>query len=124
MDGSSQTVADDFERRWNFPHVCGAIDGKHVAVHKPVNSGSYYYNYKGFFSLVMLALVNSNYKFLWVDTGARGANSDAQIFNNSELKVCLEINPLDSQSHSHCHMTLRECPTSLWGMMLLPSVIS
>jgi hypothetical protein len=84
-----QKVADDFWDKWNFPHTCGAIDGKHVAIHKPSNSGSHYHNYKGFFSVVMLAVVDANYKFLWVDIGGRGSNSDAQIFNHSELKECL-----------------------------------
>ena len=37
----------------------------------------------------MLAIVDANYKFLWVDIGGRGSNSDAQIFNHSELKECL-----------------------------------
>ena len=37
-----------------------------------------------------MALVDADYKFLWVDVGADGSASDAQIFNHSELKEALE----------------------------------
>ena len=40
--------------------------------------------------MIMLAVVDADYKFVWVDIGSRGASSDAQIFNNLELKECLE----------------------------------
>ena len=89
-----KVIADLFWKRWNFPHTCGAIDGKHIAIKKPKNSGSLYFNYKGFFSIVMLAVVDANYRFLWVDIGSRGASSDAQIFNNSELKECMDDNSI------------------------------
>ena len=79
-------MADSFSRRWNFHHACGAIDGKHIAIKKPKRSGSAYYNYKGFFSIVLLGLVDADYKFLWVNVGAEGAASDAGVFNQSSLE--------------------------------------
>ena len=80
----------EFRIRWNVPHALGALDGKHVALKKPKNSGALYHNYKGFFSIVMLALVDGEYKFRWVDVGTEGSCSDAQIFNASQLKRRIE----------------------------------
>ena len=64
--------------------------GKHIAIRKPWKSGSEYFNYKGFFSLVLLVLVDAEYKFLWVNVGASGSSSDAQISNLSKLKITIE----------------------------------
>ena len=67
--------------RWNVPHALGALDGMH---------GALYHNYKGFFSIVMLALVDGQYKFRWVNACTDGSCSDAQIFNASQLKRKIE----------------------------------
>ena len=87
-DGGKQ-VAEKFGNRWNFPHCCGSIDGKHVAIRKPDHAGSLYYNYKGFHSILMLALVDADYNFLWVKVGAEGFNSDAGVFQRSNLENAL-----------------------------------
>ena len=80
----------EFRIRWNVPHALGAPDGKHVAVKKPKNTGALYHNYKEFSSIVMLALVDGQYKFRWVNAGTAGSCSDAQIFNASQLKRRIE----------------------------------
>ena len=80
----------EFRIRWNVPHALGALDGKHVALKKSKNTGALYHNYKGFFSIVMLALVDGQYKFRWVDVGTEGSCSDGQIFNASQLKRRIE----------------------------------
>eukprot|EP00057_Strongylocentrotus_purpuratus_P005688 XP_003731553.1 PREDICTED: uncharacterized protein LOC764380 [Strongylocentrotus purpuratus] len=41
-----------------------------------------------------MALVDSKYQFLWIDVGGVGHQSDAQIYNNSELKECIEAGTL------------------------------
>ena len=65
-------VREKFNERWNFPNCLGAIDGKHIVMLQPAKSGSHYRNYKGSDSVVLLAIVGPNYKFLYVDVGANG----------------------------------------------------
>ena len=78
--------AQHFGQRWNFHHAVGAVDGKHVAIRCPRRSGSRYYNYKGFYSVVLLALVDTDYRFVWADVETNGCSSDAQIFNECQLR--------------------------------------
>ena len=61
-----------------------------MAVKKPKNTGALFHNYKGLFSIVMLVLVDGQYKFRWVYAGTAGSCSDAQIFNTSQLKRRIE----------------------------------
>jgi len=83
-------VALQFKLRWQFLHCLGALDGKHIAIKCPHSGGSLYFNYKGFHSLILFALVDADYKFLWVDVGANGATSDAQLFEQCELRQTIE----------------------------------
>ncbi len=71
-------------------HAISAIDGKHFPIKCPKTSGSLFYNYKGFYSIILLALVDGDDKFLWVDVVQNGSSSDAQIFNQCELKEAIE----------------------------------
>jgi hypothetical protein len=58
-----------------------------------VNSGSFIYNYKEFFSTVFLAVADSNCRFIFVD-GSYGKCSDSRMFKNSALsKRIQEITP-------------------------------
>ncbi|KAG8221862.1 hypothetical protein J437_LFUL003238, partial [Ladona fulva] len=78
-------AAEEFYKLWNFPNCCGALDGKHIRIVKPKNSGSLYFNYKNYFSIVLLGLVDANYKFLSIDVGSYGKEGDAGIFSKSKL---------------------------------------
>ena len=67
-----------------------AVDGKHVHLLLPPNSGSEFYNYKGFHSIVLMAIVGSDYKFLYVNVGCQGRISDGGVFKNTDLHLALE----------------------------------
>uniref|UniRef100_A0A8C2E6U5 DDE Tnp4 domain-containing protein n=1 Tax=Cyprinus carpio TaxID=7962 RepID=A0A8C2E6U5_CYPCA len=69
-------IADGFQERWQFPNCTGALDGKHVVIQAPSNSGSTFYNYKGGFSIVLMALVDHKYGFTIIDVDGHGSNSD------------------------------------------------
>ena len=78
-------IAKDFENIWNLPHRIGAIDGKHVSIKSPLNSGSLYYNYRGFFNMILMAIRNARYIFFIVDIGSFGSNNDSEVFRNSPM---------------------------------------
>ncbi|XP_028410490.1 putative nuclease HARBI1 [Dendronephthya gigantea] len=88
-------IALDFKNKWNYPCCIGAIDGKHIAVQQPNGTGSEFFNYKHFFSVILLALVDANYKFIYVDVGAAGRAGDAGVFGDSALKEALISNSLN-----------------------------
>lgn len=88
-------IANDFFKRANFPHCLGACDGKHIRIIAPTYSGSMCYNYKGYFSLVLMAICDSNYKFVLIDFGAYGKFGDSAIFQNANSYKKLQENRLN-----------------------------
>ncbi|KAL4152982.1 hypothetical protein QTP88_000815 [Uroleucon formosanum] len=78
-------IAHDFWHKWNFPNCVGAIDGKHICIFSPKKSRSLFFNYKDLFSIVLLAIVDANCKFLFVDIVSYGKEGDSGIFNKSSI---------------------------------------
>lgn len=71
------------------------MDGKHVQIQAPISSGSNYFNYKSTFSIVLFALVDADYNFLYADIGCQGRISDGGVFRNTTLFKKLEENSLN-----------------------------
>ena len=66
---SLKNNANEFENVWIFPHVFDCLDGKHICIACPTDSGAMFLNYKKYFSVVLQGLVDVNYKFITVDMG-------------------------------------------------------
>jgi hypothetical protein len=56
--------------------TCEAIWNKHFETQTPHNSGSLFFNYRKTFSVVLLALVDANYKLTIIPVGGYGISSD------------------------------------------------
>ena len=39
-------ITKEFEELWQFPHCLGSLDGKHIMIQAPKNSGLLFFNYK------------------------------------------------------------------------------
>lgn len=91
-------IADDYFNIWNFPNCIGSIDGKHVRVNCPAHSGTMFYNYKKYFSIVLQGLVDANYRFINIDVGGYGKQSDGGTFRSSALLLYLSDGRLEIPS--------------------------
>ncbi|XP_046384664.1 putative nuclease HARBI1 [Ischnura elegans] len=80
-----RATANQFEYRWDFPGVIGAVDGCHIPIKTPSHEGGDYYNYKGWHSIILLAVVDSAYRFTYVNVGYPGRVNDAGVLRASAL---------------------------------------
>lgn len=87
--------AKEFNEITNYPHCIGAVDGKHVRLQCPPNTGSLYYNFKKFNSIVLMAVCDAKYYFPAIDVGAYGREGDSSIFKNSNFYRRLVSGQLD-----------------------------
>jgi len=87
-------ISKEYEEKWNFPHCVGAVDGKHCMLQAPINSGSDFFNYKQYFSIVLMGVADADYCFLFADVGCQGRISDGGVFKNSRLWKDIQNNGL------------------------------
>ena len=59
-------IVEGFEVCWGFPQVAGAIDGTHIPIISPLENPSDYYNRKGFYSIIMQAIVDFRGYLHWM----------------------------------------------------------
>ena len=78
-------ISQEFEENWNMPHTIGCIDGKHICIVCSKLTGTQYYNYKGFVSIVLMAVCDANYCFTMIDLGQYGSNNDSGILASSVM---------------------------------------
>ena len=127
-------IAKGFAKRWNFENTLGAMDGKDVHIRCPPKAGSLYYNYKQFYSILLLAVVDSACKFIFTDIGSNGSVSDTTVFNecglsqalNANIIALLEPKPLPHDDHPLPFFMIGDDAFALrtWMMKPFPRSIS
>jgi hypothetical protein len=78
-------IAERYLDLWNLPNYTGSLDGKHVLIKCFPNTGSLYYNYKGYFSVILLASADADALFTSPHIGDFGKNCDGSVFRASTL---------------------------------------
>lgn len=107
---SWQDVAHEYYQKWNFPNCLGSIDGKHIRIKCPPKTGSQYYNYKGYFSINLQAVASADYKFLVIDVGAYGRESDGGVFRESAFFKLLQNDKMNVPPHNELPGTSNKMP--------------
>ncbi|KAM3936284.1 uncharacterized protein RB166_003415 [Leptodactylus fuscus] len=79
-------ATESFRQVTQFPNCIGAVDGKHMRIQKPPESGSEFFNYKKYFSVILMAIADAHYRFIAVDIGVYGRSNDSRVFKNSILE--------------------------------------
>lgn len=79
------SVIEGFKTKWNVPQCAGAIDGCHIPVRPPADNHTDYYNRKGWYSVLLQAVVDHDYLFRDVVVGWPGSVHDARVFSNSNV---------------------------------------
>ncbi|XP_017025421.1 putative nuclease HARBI1 isoform X1 [Drosophila kikkawai] len=102
------SIARDFQEMWNFPHCLGAVDGHHIAFRSKTITDASYSNYRQFKSIIMLALVDAQHRFLYVDASCKGGAEDA--FTDSPLFDAMESNWLNIPPESNLPGLEEELP--------------
>ncbi|CAF4211088.1 unnamed protein product, partial [Rotaria sordida] len=87
-----RATTDAFLKKYNYPMCLGALDGTHIAIEPPIGYEPDYYNYKKHHSIILLAIVESSLKFIYVNIGAPDRCNDANVYTRSSLYELLQGN--------------------------------
>ncbi|CAJ0607804.1 unnamed protein product [Cylicocyclus nassatus] len=87
-----EEVARKTQERYDYPRSVGFMDGKHINIRKPAHSGSSFWNYLSYYSIVLLAVCDCDYRIIIYDVGSPGCNGDAGVYRSSSIKRFLDEN--------------------------------
>lgn len=78
-------VTQKFEEINGFPGIIGAIDGCHIEIEKPKRNGNSYINRKGYPSVLLQGICDSNKLFLDIYASEPGCIHDHRLFTKSSI---------------------------------------
>nr|CAH7742405.1 unnamed protein product [Callosobruchus chinensis] len=88
-------ISQEIFVQWNYPNCIGALDGKHILILRPENTVGEFHNYKGTHSIVLMAIVDAKYNFVYVNIGCQGRISDGGVFKHTDFAKRLENGTLN-----------------------------
>ncbi|XP_037574556.1 uncharacterized protein LOC119456810 [Dermacentor silvarum] len=80
----------EFEVVCGFRQGVGALDEFHFPISPPKEHATDYHSYKGWHSIILLALVDHKYRFRYDNVGAPGRCHDAHVFRLSKLSKMID----------------------------------
>ncbi|XP_040207240.1 protein SLX4IP isoform X1 [Rana temporaria] len=80
-----RAISEGFKSTCHFPNCVGALDGKRIRIKMPPKNVSESSRYKNYFSIVLMAIVDSAHNFVAVDVGAYRTVGDSKIFRTSPM---------------------------------------
>lgn len=87
-------IAREFHEKGQFPNYISAVDGKHMVIQLPTESGSRHNNYKHTHSVVLMAVTGPNFECLFADVGTNGRVADGGVWNKCSFVKSLESGTL------------------------------
>ena len=78
----------DMKSEWQFKFASSTIDGSHIPIKYPSGGPEAikeYHNFKKFYSVVLMALVDAKYRFIWAAVGAPDNIHDSIYFQSTNL---------------------------------------
>lgn len=78
-------IINGFRDKWGFPQAAGAIDGTHIPIKAPETIRNDYYNRKGWYSVLLQAIVDHRGRIWNVNVGWPGKVHDARVLSNSVI---------------------------------------
>ena len=76
---------EGFKDKLGVPQCAGFIDGSHIPVTPPAMNHTNYYSWKGWYSMLVQAVVDHNYLFRDLCIGWPGSVHDARVLANSSI---------------------------------------
>ena len=85
----------EMDSQWQFPCCFGAIDGCHIPIKCPpggLEACKEFHNFKNFYSIVLMGIVDAQYRFIWASAGFPGNSHDSIIFQSTQLYTEITVN--------------------------------
>ena len=78
----------EMEQEWQLPYAYAAIDGCHIPLKCPpggLEACKEFHNFKNFYSIILMAMVNAKYRLIWASSGWPGNSHDAVVIQATKI---------------------------------------